>query len=203
MNKYFDWFIIHILPLLPIPALFALYFVLCPFFTTHESSFNNWYGVVLQIIGGFQLVWSIDTNLRGFKGQTITQAIKKEAIKIFNSFPLRDKTNVSIIHGTASLTVPKQQLKSDGYYNNTNISQKIEFLEKRINLLEETLDNRVADFHSILIEQKKDYQSKIDELNTTSSNLKMLLTDVAVGGIRGQITGLLIVVIGTIISAIQ
>jgi hypothetical protein len=179
------------------------YFVLRSNLSVNESSFNNWYGVALQIIGGFQLVWSIDSNLRGFKGQTIVQAIKRDAIELFRSFPLWARTNVVALTGTANITLAGARAKLSVSHTYTDLSQRVEFLERQMARLEESVDNRMDDLHSKLDEQKSDFQAKIAAVNTTSSELKTLITDVAVGGIRGQITGFLIVVLGTAISAIQ
>ncbi|MCX6121531.1 MAG: hypothetical protein NTX44_07910 [Ignavibacteriales bacterium] len=203
MKKYFDWFRKRILPLLPLPSVLIMYFILRSYLAAQESSFNNWYGVALQIIGGFQLVWSIDTNLRGFKGQTIVQAIKRETIELFKSFPFWSKKNIVAITGTVEMTSAGMQANATVSHNYTELSDKVAFLERQLSYLENALDNCINDFHKKMNEQKVDFQEKIASINTTSSELKTLITDVAVGGIRGQITGFLIVVLGTIISAIQ
>jgi|GEM_PF-6632795 len=203
MKKYYNWFRQFLWPLLPIPTVLIMYFILRPNLDANKSLFNNWYGVALQIIGGFQLVWSIDTNLRGFKGQTIVQTIKRDTIELFRSFPLWSKKNVTIITGAAHLTIPKQQVNIRASQTYTDLSQKVEFLERQLSHLQEALDNCINDFRTKMDEQKRDFQNKIAAVNTTSSELKTLITDVAVGGIRGQITGFLIVVLGTVISAIK
>ncbi len=159
--------------------------------------------MALQIIGGFQLVWSIDKNLRGFKGQTISQAIMRGTIELFRSFPLWSKRNVVIKAETGSFTSVGNRAKLRVGHTYTDLSQRVEFLERQIDRLEEALDNRIDELHSKLDEQRRNFQDKVVEMSKTSSELKMLITDVAIGGIRGEITGLLIIVFGTVISAIQ
>ncbi len=203
IKKYYDWFRRYLIPLLPLPALLIMYFVLRPKLDVDVSSFNNWYGVALQIIGGFQLVWSIDTNLRGFKGQTIVQTISRETIEMFKSFPLWSKARIVSMNTAGILVSAGALAKLKVSHTYTDLSQRVEFLERKLEHIEEALDNRIADLLTKLDEQRRDFQGKIAAVNTTSSELKTLITDVAVGGIRGQIIGLLIVVMGTVISAIQ
>ena len=203
MQKYYDWLRQRVWPILLIPAVLTIYLLLRNSLSVSSSSLNTWYGVTLQILGGFQLIWSIDANLRGFKGQTILQAIKRDAVEFFSSFPLWSKTNTTIITGTGSMTLAGAQAKLRVSNIYTDLTQRVEFLERQIVRIEDMIDNRIEDLNSKVDEQKRDIQSQFAAASTTSADLKNLITDVAVGGIRGQITGFLIVVIGTIISAIQ
>jgi hypothetical protein len=202
IKNYFNWFQ-RPWPLHVIPGVVIIYFIFLSFLHGKEAIFNNWYGAALQIVGGLQLIWALDDNLRGLKGQTILEAIKKNTIEWFRSFPLWAKTNVSLITGTANITFGAVRARLQAKHNYTDLTQRIEYLEKQTEQLYNELDNHVDEFHSKLTEQRKALETKIEASNRVSSELKTLITDLAVGDIKGEISGLCLVIIGTVISAIQ
>lgn len=203
MSKYYDWFR-RLGPLPLVPFVCVVYFAVKSYLPETNPGFNNWYGVFLQIAGGFQLVLAIDTNLKGFTGRSILQALLGEARLLFRSFPLWARQRVVTASGTIRGGAQVEGAASIRVkHNHTDLTKRVEFLERQLESLQDQLDNRMKDLVSKLNEQKKEMQKEIAALTNTSSQLRHLITDVAVGDINGQITGFLIVVIGTVISAIE
>lgn len=200
MKKYYEW--VKQEPFLFIPAVVIIYFVLRWYLPVQTSSLNNWYGAFLQIAGGFQLVKAIDKNLRGFTDQTILQTIKRVISESIKAFPLWAKKNVIAMTGTGHMTLTGFPAKIRVSHTYTEIPQRVEFLERQVEHLQDQIDNLRDDVHSQIEQERKDREKAIADLNNTSSNLKTLITDVAVGDLKGQITGFVIITFGTVLSAL-
>jgi hypothetical protein len=158
---------------------------------------KHWYGVTLQILGGLQIVWSIDKNLRGFKNQTIIRNL----VEWLRSFPLFVKPRSVVFTASGGVVVGgSAKIRARQTYN--TIAEKVEYLQRQIDLLQDEFDKRMDDFDSKLNKQRRDLEVQIAHCNEKMSEMKNLIQDVAVGGIKGQITGILIVIFGTVLSAL-
>jgi hypothetical protein len=198
MRKYYNWFR-QSWPLPLVPIALAVYYLLSSSLPGEQSTINNWYGAALQILGGLQILWSIDKNLRGFKNQSIIRSI----LEWFRSFPLFAKPRSAVFTGAGGIVLGGSAKIITGKHVYSTIAERVEYLERQIDLLQEEFKKRMDEFGAKVNKQRKDLEVQIAHCNEKISEAKNLIEDVALGDIKGQVTGILIVIMGTWMSALR
>lgn len=191
---YIKW-IFKAWPIL-VPLIFICFHVFVGFyFCLDLKQANKLISLILQVIGGLLVLYSIDSNL-GLFGHLSLGAL---AIKWVKSFPLKGKpiTLDSEPVSTASFVHPLK-LRTSGPGKTTE--DHLAYLQKQIDWLKEDYKEDL-----LLLKQKNatlesDLRQELSGLRSTIGIVDHKITKVSVGGIKWQIFGLLLMVYGAVVS---
>jgi hypothetical protein len=173
----------------------AGYSVPCP----NGSQINKALALVLQIIGGLLVLYSIDSNLGLFeKGKLMTLGRKWLISHPFaktevESISLSDSVNfdTAIVIEDIEREIP---VSLDERVN--LLFEYVERLKKDLRMQKELHEKRVKDLEGKLIEKQASLSSSIDEIKNN-------LESVAIGGLKLQVFGVVLVIYGSSLSYIS
>ncbi len=173
--------------------LLGVYF-LCLSFFSNSSEVNKYYGAFLQILGGATVLFAIIENLNIFRSKTVFELV----IYWFKSFPFKRHINASAnitlsdITFLAELTsvYPTPQTLEDRLKNIERVINDIKENQKQeIKIMKLEIDAMKSEFEK----NKNDNFSKINEFDISLKNAMA-------GDVQSPIFGVLLAIIGTIIS---
>jgi len=174
--------------------LLSVVYFLCLRLFTDISTVNKYYGAFLQILGGAIVLFAIIENLNIFRSKTVWELI----IEWVTAFPIRRIHNLNIetilpeIHVSFELThlYPTEETLEDRL---KNIERKIQSIEEMQNQGFKNLSSKIEKSDSELEKYMNDAHSKINKLD---NNLKTAMA----GDVQSPIFGVLLAIVGTIIS---
>jgi hypothetical protein len=172
----------------------AGYSISCP----NGAQINKTLALVLQVIGGLLVLYSIDSNLGLFeKGKLMTLG-KRWLI----SHPFA-KTEVETINLTASANFGVRFVLEDSEREiPVSLDERVGLLFEYVERLKKDL-SRQKELHEKLV---KDLEDKLTErqasLSSSVNEIKNNLESVAIGGLKLQVFGVVLVIYGSILSYI-
>lgn len=191
---YIKW-IFKAWPIL-IPLIFICFHVFVGFyFCLDLKQTNKLISLILQVIGGLLVLYSIDSNL-GLFGHVSLGAL---AIKWIKSFPLKgNPTTLDFEPVNTSSFVHPIKLRTGGPGKTTE--DHLAYLQKQINWLKEDHKEDL-----LLLKQKNEIlesylRQQLLALRSTIGVVDQKITEASVGGIEWQIFGLLLMIYGAVVS---
>ena len=173
-----------------------LHYLVVTNFNVNVSEINKIASLVLQIIGGLFIIYSIDSNI----GIVINKSIYKLVKKWFISMPLFSKS-VVVPAATGKIEVGgSASAKARGTASNETIEGKIEYLQQQINWLKEDLNDEVKSIKNLHDKSEKAFNIKIKNLTGLISETDTKLNKISLGGIKLQIFGIFLMIHGSISS---
>lgn len=154
---------------------------------------NKVVSLVLQIIGGLIILYSIDSNL-GIVN-------KKSLITIFNawlqSFPLIGRP-VTIVCNTVSTksTAYPAKIRTGGPGKTT--IEHLEYLQQQIDWLKEDRKEDIEHFQTLLSKSDQQKNEELSAIRTTLGIVDSKITGVSTGGVKWQMFGLLLMIYGSV-----
>jgi len=202
MKKYLIWFkqawpIIYLIPII----IFHYLLLNLPCFN-HEilcydnPSINKLISLILQIIGGLIVIYSIDSNLELFKKKNLFNI----SIAWFKRCPIRKSKTIEFKLATSK----SKNLTSTV---NVELAKKPETVEDKINDLYEKLKSLEEKTQKHNINFTKQI-AKINDVNnkkqlSTSKSLRSIenkLENISIGGLKLQIFGVFLLIYGAILG---
>lgn len=182
-------------PVLISMALGYFHYLIVTNYSVNVSEINKTISLVLQIIGGLLIVYSIDSNI-GIVGNLSLVGIVK---KWFLSIPLFSKS-VTIETGTANLKMTGHPCKVRVGDSTDTVEGKIKYLQQQVDWLKEDLNDEVKHLKDMHIKSENLLNEKISNIDTRVSETNTKFNKVSLGGIKVQLFGILLMIHGSISS---
>lgn len=180
----------------PVLVPFALAFVHYALASNTESDWsseNRAIALVLQIVGGILVLYSIDSNL----GITKDTSLFGMFWGYMKRFPLIKRSytlNVNSAHH--KMTVHPAKLRVGG--PQSTIEEKVAYLQQQIDWLKEDLGDEVKHLKGMVAAAEAKSSEQISELRKSVGSVERKVTELSAGGIQTQIFGVLLMVHGAV-----
>ena len=166
------------------------------FLCVNNAEVNKLISLILQILGGILILHSIDSNISLFKNKTIFSLI----IGWFKAFPFIKREPIRIQAGVGEIKYEAHPAKIRLGRSSETLEEKIENLEQKISWLKEDLDDETKYLKSQIQNIYEHSSDKIAVISKQNNDVNSKLEKVAVGGIKYQVLGVLLLVYGSVIS---
>jgi hypothetical protein len=166
------------------------------FFCWSNSSINESLSFSFQIIGGLLIIYSIDNNIGLFKNKNLL-SVAKEWLK---SAPFIKQKTITInaqgiasaeAFGSCSVVVTK---------NPQTTEEHLQYLQEQIDYIKKDISSTKSGIQKDLDAMKDEYKENYSANNELIRDLRNKLETTAIGGIKVQIFGVLLMVYGSAIS---
>lgn len=156
---------------------------------------NKTVSLVLQITGGFLILYSIDSNIWTIRKMSLFEMICSW-IKAFP--PTMSPVTLEIDNLVMKITghSPKIRVSKSG----TTIEEKIEKLQQQIVWMREDLSDEVNYIKKLIEVERRRVKVEISEIRTCVRNVDTKIDEVSVGGIEWQLFGVLLMIHGSVAS---
>lgn len=156
---------------------------------------NKLFGMLLQVLGGLLVLYSVNDNLGIFRSQTLKSAI----FTWLKEFPIvREPISISA-HGSSMSSssafgfATVQQVHSTVEERIAELERMLQDFRKQLQLEVQTINNRIEATRSTLKQQIGDTANRV-------TNLSKQLEHAAVGGFKFQALGVLLAIYGAVTS---
>lgn len=185
-------------PILMLVAIGLIHYSLCLTFDMHINIINKIVSASMQVIGGLIVLYSIDANIGMFKHHGLASIVWNW----FSSFPLFKRTvTIPVKGGTIGFASAPTTL---------TVIRKCNTMEERLNELERQLE----ECHKLVHEKARLLNEQVEkvriEMNTSLSShgaelkkLSTLIENSVVGGFKSQAFGVLLVIYGAVLGALN
>jgi hypothetical protein len=181
-----------ILFLLPVGILHFLAIRLLPLETV---MINKLWGMLLQVLGGLLVLYSVNDNLGLFRAQSLASAVAKW----FKEFPIKRKPVV--VRSTVNSTINFSSSVSGTVRRaHSTVEERIAALEQMLQDLQKQIQMEVKTINISIEATKNEFQKKITDTSSKIIDLSSRLEHAAVGGFKFQILGVLLAVYGALTS---
>lgn len=181
------WF--FIIPIL----LIVIHYNILSYYATDKDEINKLIALCLQLTGGLLVLYSIDSNIGLFKGDSLIGLFGKW----LKSIPLFKK-NIVIKVGKAELKLSGGIGKARFLKGGKTIEEKIEALQEQINWLKEDLQEESRNINKKLSESESRLNTQIQETNSKLRLFEGKIEQFSVGGIGSQVCGVLLMFHGAV-----
>lgn len=180
-------------PSLIIFVLLCLHLLLIYYFCLNASITNKTIALLLQIVGGLAILYSIDSNMGIIK--------KKNLLSVFanflSEFPLLRKT---IVIGTVGYSEGASTAKGKGSVgrNPKSIEEKIEYLQEQINWVKRDLEQETKEINEKIDRESSEMKIQIQETKSALQNIGAKMDEISVGSLDVQLFGIFLMIYGAI-----
>ena len=178
-------------PVLAIIGISFAHLLLLKYLDVQNSKINSLVSLSTQIVGGLIVLYSIDTNIWLFKKGGLIGELKA----YFLSFPLI-KRNITISLEPASFSVKGGDIRTSLIRNPKTVEEHIEYLQEQIDGLVNTVDQQNTKLSEEISELDVKFTRNIGENSTDISEINKKLKVFAIGGLKLQFLGVLLVIYG-------
>lgn len=164
-------------------------------FPSETVMVNKLAGMLLQVLGGLLVLYSVNDNLGLFRAQSLASAV----ITWLKAFPLVRKpitvsargSAVASATGTLSATVQRSI---------NTVEERVAELERLLKELQNQLQKEVQAIATRIEATRNEFQQQIAETSNKVADLSKRLEHAAVGGFKFQALGVLLAVYGSVTS---
>jgi hypothetical protein len=162
-------------------------------FRYEKDSVHRVAGIILQIVGGAFVLFSLNKNIGVFNQGTLGQ----RAARWWSSRPFRKRPDISLqvqdaIHIQTSGSAVLLSHRKIG-----SIEERVKELEKRIKELRKDMKDGEETLRRIIESAKQELKSELLEKGRSIAEMKSLLKTTVVGSVNAQFFGILLVFYGT------
>lgn len=175
-------------------------FLLAGLFSVELSKQLEISGFVLSFLGTFIIIVEVLRMRNAYNLPTIKELIKN----LISSFPLFQKIVQKSNHDAISVNFNVEGAVDDEIKPSSSISleEKFAALEEYVNRLNTRINNSTKSLVEQISSINKNITLKEEENNKKFEMIKQIITDLAVGNINWQVTGLVWMIIGLLFGAI-
>jgi len=179
-----------------LPAAFAgLHYLVGVKVSIDLSHANKAISLVLQLIGGILILYSIDSNL-GIMNDASLLSLFLSYIK---RFPFINRSvTLKIDPGSMKITGHPVKLRVGG--PTKTLDEKIDYLQKQITWLKEDLNDEVKNLKGMVHRVEKRANTSISEIRGSIGSIDRKVKELSAGGIKTQIFGVLLMIHGSVSS---
>ena len=178
-------------PVLAVTAMIMAHWLVLIFLPSHWEIVNKTVALVLQVIGGFLVLYSIDSNIGVIRGRSLGSEFRQYLAQ----FPLLRKTHVIEAKG-ASCTLSSGEAELKTTRNPATMEEKLDYLQEQIDQIRVDFRDEISKIRGEFNQRKKEVEQKIGSLSKSINNVESIVEEVSVGSIKIQIFGVLLLVHG-------
>tara|TARA_R110002012_G_C11407190_1_gene586524 strand:+ start:65 stop:673 length:609 start_codon:yes stop_codon:yes gene_type:complete len=157
---------------------------------------DKYLSFALNISGGLLVIYSIDSNLGLFKKGNLYTLFAKWV----KSFPLVKGEPLSIVAEPGKYTVTAHPARIELTKPPESIEELYRYTQEQVSLLRKDLKNERRSRDEALGKMANEWSTKHSAINKNVTEINDLLKAVAIGGIKLQIFGVLLVTYGSYIG---
>lgn len=158
---------------------------------------NKITGTVLQIVGGFVVLHSVNANLGLFRDQHLGNIISSW----FRSCPLLGTSVTLIISDIAQAQALGANVRISTRRSVHTVEERIEELEKQLEEFRASIQEDLFAANTRITQVHSELSSAVASNSTTLSQLSARVENATIGGFKQQAFGVLLAVYGAITSA--
>ena len=178
-------------PLLIFSSLFVSYLQFRCYFLLMGVPFDKIISGIAQVFGGIIILYTINSNI----GLITTKSLFNHFWGYLNEFPLRKKG--AIINLPAStFTLSTGHVDITATKNPISMDEKIAYLQEQINEIKENIKWQYEEINEKISHSSIEMNNKIDNKNSEVKRLESTLGEVTIGGVKMQIFGVLLIILG-------
>ena len=182
-------------PVLAIVPVGIAHYVALSMLPSSATIVNKLMGMLLQILGGLLVLYSVNDNLGLFRAQSLTATV----MAWLKSFPIVRKP-ILLSTNARAMASAKATLSATVTRASTTIEERVAALERDMNELQSQLQREVQAISGRLEAAKTELQGQINEATHRVSDLSGRLEHAAVGGFKFQALGVLLAIYGAVTS---
>jgi len=182
-------------PVLLTSALAYAHYYVAVNFSINLEALNKTIALILQIIGGLLIIYSIDSNIGIVSNKSLYSFVKEWLVSI----PLFTKS-VTLQVDSCRSTMTGQPVKIRVGNSTETLEGKVEYLQKQIEWLKEDLNDEVKHLKEIQNNSEKRVNEEISKLNGKVGVIDTKMNKVSLGGVKIQFFGIMLMVHGSISS---
>jgi hypothetical protein len=195
------WPVLGILPLLLVHYLFLVLPCLDFIFGINidciaNDEINKVFALVLQVLGGFLVLHSIDANIGLFRNKNL----KSLTLLWFKSFPFIKRKPIVIRPIVTETRIEAHPVKIRLGKKADTLEEKIDALEEKLNWLKEDLQDETKHLNKRIQNLHEESSKKYGALSHKAFDISTKLEKVSVGSIKFQVFGVSLLIYGSIIS---
>lgn len=183
-----------VLSLLPIAI---VHFAAHSLFPRDPTLVNKIAGTLLQIVGGFVVLHSVNANLGLFRDQHLGNIISSW----FRSFPLLGKSATLIICDIAQAQALGGDVRISTRRTVHTIEERVEEIEHQLEELRANVHDELLAANTRITQVHSELSTAVATHTTTLSQLSARVENATIGGFKQQAFGVLLAVYGAITSA--
>lgn len=199
MNKIADWVfrgwplfaLVIIVPFCEVLLTRPCLEIGLPCFTRTEI--NRFLAFIFQVIGGGLVIYSIDSNIELLKGRKLPGLF----CSWLKEFPLMPRKPVTIKKDGSTQISVKSSAKQRHHKRGITIEERMAYLQAQVDWLNEELEEVRAKFTKLLEDVKRESSATYSRLHRDHADLKENLESVAIGGLKHQVFGAVLLIYGS------
>lgn len=185
------WFVL-------VPFLGAAIHLVITYVSTEDLYFfHQIVALVLKLIGGFLILWSINAK----NGIMSDKSLLDLFIDWLNACPLRPKS-LSIEAQAGSATGHSTVLNAEfqSCKNADTVEEKLEYLQRQIDFLKEDLQKETMQVKKQIAMNSQKIDKVVSQTQKSFNSVSQQLHSISVGGLGRQIFGVMLVIYGAIVN---
>ncbi len=194
MARFYKW-LLRAWPLLGMLLLLLFHLSLLEVFPSLSNEINETVTLVVQIVGGLLVLYSIDTNIGVIRGGSLFADLKR----YLREFPLIKHHYVLEVQG-ASHSVTGSNIRLSVSRNPDTVEGRLDYLQEQIDAVRSDLSEDISKVERQLREQNLDTERKVDEIASDVAQLSAKVQKVSVGSIKTQLFGVMLLIYGAFVS---
>ncbi|MDR6983128.1 hypothetical protein J2X32_001762 [Rheinheimera pacifica] len=151
-----------------------------------------------QIAGVFLLIKSIDQNINLLKGNTFIGTLELGFQQWLATWRGREfsagGTSYFTIGGSVGITI------TSGDRSNMSLAERIKLLETAVDDVRNKHSELVGETRDLATKVQKSEQKFIQRLENETKSIKLLLSDISIGGLSNQIFGMYLIIYSATVS---
>ncbi len=182
---------------LPVLALIIWWLLAYKFFPAKQIPITRWTSVLMQVIGGFIVLWSINANFGLIRAHSLWHVV----ISYFRDFPWNPRKHT--VNAAASQTIVEFSQVAMG------VTRRAMTTEERIAKLEADLKDSIGERNRLFAEVtakidavEKGLRADVNRQAEWYSSLESRLDEISIGGFKGQLFGALLACSGAVLGAL-
>lgn len=180
-------------PVLVPCAFAAVHYVLASNAGVDWSAENQLIALVLQIVGGILVLYSIDSNLGIINNTSLLHMF----FGYMKRFPLIKRSyTLSADSAKFEFMGYPAKFRVGGPHN--TIEEKVEYLQRQIDWLKEDLGEEVKRLNSMFAAAEAQTSEQVAALRKSVGSVERKVTELSAGGIQTQIFGVLLMIYGAV-----
>ncbi|MFT6778423.1 MAG: hypothetical protein ACJAV1_002363 [Paraglaciecola sp.] len=161
-----------------------------------NSQIDNFVVFITQLLGGFLLLLSLNSNLEIFQGKTLLDLFKHW----WRTRPLA-KQIIEPVTAVGNITISKPEVRIAVNSSGQSVEQQLKYINSMLQTLSKDIENnrdqantKIANLDNKLFETSMKHKQDV-------STLEKKVTASTLGGVKLQLLGLFLVIYGSYVSA--
>lgn len=200
MNKYISW-VVRGWPVLSIFPLFITHMLLIylpclssQFLCWSNTQINVLISLLLQILGGILVIYSIDSNIGLFKNKNLISLAFDWAKESPWSKPKAQNIYASGIPSASAVGTPTVDMEE----HPSTTEEHLLYLQKQIDSLKDELSTTKSELNNNIKDIKGEISSNHIDNTQTQKDLHKRLETISIGGLKTQTFGVLLMIYGSV-----